>query len=69
MKTYPIIEMVSSSWKRFLATDAKNHEIVILQKHERTGFLLGKDEFVKALKVLLVGKLKRRKPGPKKKDE
>jgi len=61
--------MVSGSWKRFLSTDAQEHEMEILKKHERTGRPLGEDEFIEALELLLDRKLKRRKPGPKKKDK
>jgi len=69
VKTKPPLEMVSRSWKRFLSDDAKNHEIEILKKHERTGRPLGEDGFVEALEALLDRKLKCRKPGPKKKDK
>ena len=69
VKTQPLIKMVSSSWKRFLTTDAKDHDIEILKKHERTGRPLGEGEFVEALEVLLDRKLKRRKPGSKNKDK
>jgi hypothetical protein len=30
----PLLGMVSASWKRFLSTDAREHEIDILKKHE-----------------------------------
>jgi len=69
VKTQPLIKMVSGSWKRFLSTDAQEHEMEILKKHERTGRPLGEDEFIEALELLLDRKLKRRKPGPKKKDK
>ena len=69
MKTKPLLEMVSSTWKRFLSDDAKNHEIEILKKHERTGRPLGEDGFVEVLEALLDRKLKCRKPGPKKKNK
>ena len=69
VKTKPLLEMVSSSWKRFLSDDAKNHEIEILKKHERTGRPLGEDGFVEVLEALLDRKLKCRKPGPKKKNK
>ena len=68
LKTKPLLGMVSNSWKRFLSEDAKNHEIEILKKHERTGRPLSEDGFVEALEALLDRKLKCRKPGPKKKD-
>jgi putative transposase len=38
-----------------------------LKKHERTGRPLGEDGFVETLETVLNRKLKRRKPGPKKK--
>ena len=53
-----------------MTTDAKDHKISILEKHERTGRPLGEDEFVEALEVVLLDpKLKRCKPRPKKKDK
>ena len=69
VKTKPLLEMVSSSWQRFLSDDAKNHEIEILKKHERTGRPLGEDGFVEVLEALLDRKLKCQNPGPKKKDK
>ena len=63
----PLLEMVSTSWKRFLSTCAREHEIDILKKHERTGRPLGEDGFVETLETLLNRKLKCQKPGPKKK--
>ena len=69
VKPQTLIELLSSSWKPFLTTAVKDHEIAVLKKHERTGRPLGEDELVEALEVLMGLKLKRRKPGPKKKDK
>ncbi len=69
VKTMPLLEMVSSSWKRFLSTDAEDREMEMLRKHERTGRPLGEDGFVEGLEFLLDRQLKRCKPGPKKKDK
>ena len=63
------LSMVSGSWRRFLSTDAEDHEIDLLKMHERTGRPLGEDDFVDSLEVLLDRNLKRQKPGPKKKDK
>jgi putative transposase len=67
VRVKPLLEMVSTSWKQFLSTDARDREIDILKKHERTGRPLGEDGFVETLETLLNRKLKRRKPGPRKK--
>jgi putative transposase len=69
VKVKTLLEMVSTSWKQFLSTGAREYEIDILKKHERTGRPLGEDGFVETLETLLNRKLKCQKPGPKKKDQ
>ena len=69
VRAKPLLQMVSGPWKRFLSTDAMDDDVEILRKHERTGRPLGENEFIETLEVLLDRRLKRRKPGPKKKDK
>ncbi|HHP7236466.1 MAG TPA: transposase, partial [Desulfobacterales bacterium] len=42
----PLLEMVSTSWKRFLSTNAEDHKIELLKNHERAGRPPGEDVFV-----------------------
>ena len=69
VKTQALLAMVNTSWKRFLAYDAKDAEMELFRKHERTGRPLGTDSFVKKIEFLLDRKLKPQKPGPKKKNK
>jgi putative transposase len=69
VKARPLLEMVNSSWKKFLAVDVGESEIEVLRRHERTGRPMGADAFIEKLERLLDRKLKLQKPGPKKKDK
>ena len=57
--------MVKSPWKKFLSVDARESEIALFRKHERTGRPIGDDAFLEKVEQLLDRKLKPQKPGPK----
>ena len=67
--TKPLLDMVHTSWKKVLSIDANEQEIDSFRKHERTGRPLGEDVFIETVESLLGRKLKRERPGPKKKDK
>lgn len=69
VKARPLLKMVNSSWKKFLAVDVGESEIEVLRRHERTGRPMGADAIIEKLERLLDRKLKHQKPGPKKKDQ
>ncbi len=69
VKTKPLLEMVNSPWRHFLAFDVHEPEMELFRKHERTGRPLGEDSFIERLELLLDRKLKPQKPGRKKKDK
>ena len=64
----PLLDLVQSSWKRFLAIDAREPQIELFRKHERTGRPLGEEGFIDHLEQVLGRKLKPQKPGPKTRD-
>jgi putative transposase len=68
VRTKPLIEMVNSSWKKFLSVDARDSDMVLFRKHERTGRPIGTDAFIDRMERLLDRRLKPEKPGPKTKD-
>jgi putative transposase len=65
VKAKPLLEIVKSSWKKFLSVDSQESEMALFRKHERTGRPIGDDTFVEKLEQLLDRKLKPQKPGPK----
>jgi putative transposase len=65
VKTKPLLEMVKSPWKKFLSADARESEMALFRKHERTGRPMGDDAFIEKLEQLLDRNLKPQKPGPK----
>jgi putative transposase len=69
VKTAPLNELVNTSWRKYLSTDAEESSMALFRKHERTGRPLGSDRFISKLERTLGQRLKPRKPGPKKKDK
>jgi len=64
----PLLDIVTKTWKKFLAFDLQDFEMEMFRKHERTGRPLGEDSFIEKMEVLLDRQLTPQKPGPKKKD-
>jgi len=67
VKTNKLLELVGD-WKDYLQ-QAKNNKIDSLQKHTKTGRVLGDDKFINKAEILLKRKLRKNKPGPKQKVE
>jgi len=68
VQTKPLLDIVTKTWKKFLAFDLQDFEMEMFRKHERTGRPLGEDSFIEKMEVLLDRQLTPQKPGPKKKD-
>ena len=69
VQTKPLLSMINSSWRKFISSDARESEMALFRKHERTGRPIGDDTFIERLERLLDRKLKPQKPGPKPKDK
>ena len=54
-----------SNWRQFLADGTAETHIAKLRSHQRTGRLLGSEEFTVKLEELSGRVLRRKKPGPK----
>jgi putative transposase len=54
------------NWRRLLTSAVSEEELKVFREHERTGRVLGDDEFQKRLEKKLGRVLRRQKPGPKK---
>ena len=65
VKTNRLLELVDD-WKGYLQ-QAKEYKIEQLQKHSKTGRILGSEAFVNKTEQLLKRKLRKNKPGPKNK--
>lgn len=61
----PLLEIIKSSWGKFLSVYAEELEIALFRKHERTGRPMGDNAFVEKLERLLDRRLQPKKPGPK----
>ena len=60
----PLLE-IGGKWRRLLTSAATEEEIARFRQHERTGRVLGDDDFQKRLEKNLGRVLRRQKPGPK----
>jgi putative transposase len=56
---------IAGSWRRLLSSAATEEEIETFRRHERTGRVLGDEDFQKRLEKNLGRVLRRQKPGPK----
>ncbi len=61
----PLLEM-AGSWRRLLTSAVSEEELREFREHERTGRVLGSEEFQERLEKKLGRVLRRQKPGPKK---
>jgi putative transposase len=61
----PLLAM-AGNWRRLLTSAVSEEELKAFREHERTGRVLGDEEFQKRLEKKLGRVLRRQKPGPKK---
>ena len=64
VKVAPLLK-IAGNWRRLLNSAASEEEIEMFRQHERTGRVLGDEEFQKRLEKNLGRVLRRQKPGPK----
>jgi putative transposase len=64
----PLLSMIGD-WAAFLWQEPSEREAQSFRLHERTGKPLGSDEFIAYLEKMIARRLRRGKPGPKKKIE
>jgi len=63
-----ILQEMIEDWDEYLKGDIKTEEVELLRKHERTGRPLGDKTFIEKLEKKLGISLKKKKPGPKRKE-
>jgi REP-associated tyrosine transposase len=61
----PLLAKIKSPWEKFLSIDARESEMALFRKHERTGRPIGDDAFIERLERLLDRPFKLKKPGSK----
>jgi putative transposase len=66
VKVTPLLDMIGN-WITFLGQETSERDTELLRLHERTGKPLGSDEFIGHLEKIIARRLRRKKPGPKKK--
>jgi putative transposase len=66
VKVSPLLK-IAGNWRRLLTSSVSEEELKQFREHERTGRVLGDDDFQKRLEKKLGRVLRRQKPGPKKK--
>jgi len=64
VKVSPLLKM-AGNWRRLLTSAASEEEIELFRQHERTGRVLGDENFQNRLEKNLGRVLRRQKPGPK----
>ena len=64
VKVSPLLK-IAGNWRRLLTSAATEDEIEMFRQHERTGRVLGDEDFQKRLEKNLGRVLRRQKPGPK----
>jgi hypothetical protein len=63
VKVSPLLK-IAGNWRRLLTSAASEEEIKQVREHERTGRVLGDEDFQTRLEKRLGGVLRRQKPGP-----
>jgi putative transposase len=63
-KVSPLLQ-IAGNWRRLLTSAASEEDIEMFRQHERTGRVLGDEDFQKRLEKNLGRVLRRQKPGPK----
>jgi putative transposase len=64
VKVSPLLK-IAGNWRRLLTSAASEEEIEMFRQHERTGRVLGDEDFQERLEKNLGRVLRRQKPGPK----
>ena len=64
VKVSPLLK-IAGNWRQLLNSAATAEEIETFRRHERTGRVLGDEDFQKPLEKQLGRLLRRQKPGPK----
>ena len=64
VKAQSVVDYVSD-WKRYLALDVSEEDLLRFGRHTRTGRPLGSDTFIASIEERLNRFLRKRKPGPK----
>ena len=64
VKVSPLLK-IAGNWRRLLASASTEEELEMFRQHERTGRVLGDDDFQKRLEKTLGRVLRRQKPGSK----
>ena len=65
VRVAPLLE-IAGNWRRLLQSAVSEEQLKEFRAHERTGRVLGDDDFQKRLEKKLGRVLRRQKPGPKK---
>ena len=65
VRVSPLLE-IAGNWRRLLVSAVSEEQLKEFREHERTGRVLGDDDFQKRLEKKLGRVLRRQKPGPKK---
>ena len=68
VRVAPLLE-IAGNWRRLLLSAVSDEQLKEFREHERTGRVLGDDDFQKRLEKKLGRVLRRQKPGPKKVSE
>jgi putative transposase len=64
VRVRPLLEL-AGNWRRLLARATREEKLQVFREHERTGRVLGDEEFQCRLEKKLHRVLRRQKPGPK----
>jgi putative transposase len=68
VRVRPLLE-IAGNWRRLLTSAVSEEELKVFREHERTGRVLGSEEFQERLEKELGRVLRRHKPGPKKRSK
>jgi putative transposase len=64
VRVRPLLE-IAGNWRRLLASATREEELQVFRERERTGRVLGDEEFQRRLEKKLHRVLRRQNPGPK----
>ena len=65
VRASPLLE-IAGNWRRLLTSAVREEELDQFREHERTGRVMGNEDFQRRLEKKLGRVLRRQKPGPKK---
>ena len=64
VKVSPLLK-IAGNWRRLLTSAVSEEDLKLFREHERTGRVIGEEDFQKRLEKKLGRVLRRQKPGPK----